>query len=73
MFTVGRQKTMRLQNPFQFKYIEYDQEILQTNLWHRKEEPQNNHETPGRQTKESNLLSLPYQDYCKTRMEVTHS
>ena len=32
---------------------------LQTNLWHHKEEPHNNHETPGRQ---SSQLSLPYWD-----------
>ena len=32
---------------------------LQTNPWHREEEPQNNHETPRRQTKQSNQLSLP--------------
>ena len=31
---------------------------LQTNPWHREEEPHNNHETPGRQTKQSNQLSL---------------
>ena len=32
---------------------EYDQEVPQSltkNLWHREEEPQNNHETSGRQT-----------------------
>ena len=36
----------------------YDQEIplSQTAFkpWHREEEPHNNHETPGRQTKQSN-------------------
>ena len=35
---------------------EYDQEIAQSktaqaNLWYREEEPHNNNETPGRQTK----------------------
>ena len=30
----------------------------QTNQWHREEEPHNNHETPGRQTKQSNQLSV---------------
>ena len=40
------------------KNSEYDQEILQTNPWHHEEEPHNNHETPGRQTKQSNQLSL---------------
>ena len=43
---------------------------LQTNPWHREEDPHNNHETPGRQTKQSNQLSLPYQDNCKTRMDI---
>ena len=39
---------------------EYDQEYhnhkLQTTPWHREKEPHNNHETPGRQTKQSNQL-----------------
>ena len=38
---------------------------LQTNPWHRREEPPYNHETPGRQTKQSNQRSLPHQDDCK--------
>ena len=48
---------------------------LQTNPWHREEEPPNIHETPGRQTKPSNQLSLPHQDDCKTRIDiiVTHN
>ena len=29
----------------------YHSHKLQTNPWHRKEEPHNNHETPGRQSK----------------------
>ena len=33
---------------------------LQTNPWHRETELHNNHETPGRQTKQS----------CKTRMDI---
>ena len=41
---------------------------LQTNPWHREEEPHNNHETQG--TQQSNQLSLPHQDDCKTRMET---
>ena len=40
---------------------------MQTNPWHREEEPHNNHETPGRQTKQSIQLFLPHQDDCKTR------
>ena len=34
----------------------YHNHKLQTTLWHRKEEPLNHHETPGRQTKQSNQL-----------------
>ena len=29
--------------------------------WHREEEPLNHHETPGRQIKHSNKLSIPHQ------------
>ena len=51
---------------------EYDQESHnhkpQTTPWHREEEPLNHHETPGRQIKQSNQLSLPHQDDCNTRM-----
>ena len=42
----------------------------QTTPWHRKEEPLNHHETPGRQIKQSNQLSLPHQDDCNTRMDI---
>ena len=57
------------------KNSENDQEISQTADKimappHRGEEPHNNHETPGRQTKQNNQLSLPHQDDCKTRMEI---
>ena len=38
--------------------------------WHHKEEPHNHHETQGRQTKQSNRLSLPHQYDCKTRMDI---
>ena len=47
----------------------YHNHKLQTNPWHREEEPHNNHETPGRQTKQSNQLSLPHQDDCKNQNE----
>ena len=40
----------------------------QTYPWHCKKEPNNHHKTPGRQSKQSNQLSLPHQDDCKTRM-----
>ena len=44
----------------------YHDHKLQTTLWHREEEQLNHHETPGRQIKQSNQLSLPHQDDCKT-------
>ena len=40
------------------------------NPWHREEEPLNHHETPGRQIKQSNHLSLPHQDVCNPRMDI---
>ena len=48
----------------------YDNHKPQINPWNREEEPHNHHETPGRQTKQRNQLSLPYQDDCKTRLDV---
>ena len=36
----------------------YHNHKLQTTLWHREEEPLNHQETPGRQIKQSNQLSL---------------
>ena len=36
----------------------YHNRKLQTNAWNREEEPHKNHETPGRQTDQSNQLSL---------------
>ena len=48
----------------------YHNHKLQTKPWHREEEPDNNHETPGRQTKQSYQLSLPHQDDCKTRRDI---
>ena len=38
---------------------------LQTNPWHLEEEPHNNHETPGRQTKQG----IHYDD-CKNKMDT---
>ena len=43
---------------------------LQTNLWYREEEPLNDQETSGRQTKQSNRLSLPHRDDCKARIDT---
>ena len=39
-------------------YQEKHNQKLQTNPWHSEEEPNNNHETPGSQTKQSKQLSL---------------
>ena len=47
----------------------YHNHKLQITPWHREEEPHNNHETSERQTKQSNQLSLPHRDDCKTRID----
>ena len=51
----------------------YHNHKLQTNPWQHEEESHNNHETPGRQTKLNNQLSLPHQDDCKTRMDINNA
>ena len=52
----------------------YDQEIPQSqtadNPMACEEEPLNHHETPGRQIKQSNQLSLPHQGICNTRKDI---
>ena len=48
----------------------YHNHKLHTNPWHRLEEPHNHQGTQGRQTMQSNQLSLPLQDDCKTRMDI---
>ena len=50
----------------------YHNHKLQTNPQYCDEEPHNNHETPGRQTKQSNQLSLPQQDDFKTRRDIKY-
>ena len=45
----------------------YHNHKQQTTPWHREEEPLNHRETPERQNKQSNQLSLPHQDDCNTR------
>ena len=50
--------------------VKYHNHKLQTTPWHREEEPLNQYETPGRQIKQSNQLSLPHQDDCNTRMDI---
>ena len=47
----------------------YHNHKLQTTPWHREEKPLNHHETPGRQIKQSNQLSLPHQNDCNTRTD----
>ena len=49
----------------------YHNHKLQTTPWYLEEEPLNHHETPGRQIKQSNQLSLPHQDDCNARMDTT--
>ena len=48
----------------------YDNYKLQTNQWYLEEESHINLETTGRQTKQSNQLSLPHRDDCKARMDT---
>ena len=42
----------------------YHNHKLQTNQWHREEEAHNH--------KQSNQLSFPHQDDCKTRIDITY-
>ena len=44
----------------------------QTTPLHREKESLNHHETPGRQIKQSNQLSLPHQDDCNTRTDISN-
>ena len=48
----------------------YHNHKQQTTPWHREKELLNHHETPGRQIKQSNQLSLSHQDDCNTRMDI---
>ena len=57
------------------KVSEYDQgNTTITNRtqtpWYRGVEPLNHHETPGRQIKQSNQLSLHHQDDCNTKIDI---
>ena len=49
---------------------EYDREIPQSQTADNPLAPLNHHETPGRQIKQSNQLSLPHQDDCNTRTDI---
>ena len=42
----------------------------QTTPWHLEEKPPNHHETPGRQTKQSNQPPFFHQDDRNTRMDT---
>ena len=42
----------------------------QTTLWHCEEKRLNHQEASGSQIKQSNQLSLPHQDDCKTRTDT---
>ena len=46
---------------------EYDQDIPKSQT---ADKPTASRETPGRHTKQSNQLSRPHQDYCKTRKDI---
>ena len=48
----------------------YQNHKPQPTLWHREEEPLNHHETPGRQIKRRNQLSLPHQGDNNTRTDT---
>ena len=48
----------------------YHNHIPQTTPWHREEEPPNHHETPRRQIRQSNQLSLSHQDDYNTSMDL---
>ena len=48
----------------------YHNQKPQTTPWHREKEPLSHNETPERDTKQSNQLSLPYQDDCNTKMDI---
>ena len=37
----------------------YNNHKLQTNPWHREEDSYNNHEAPGKQTKQNSRISIP--------------
>ena len=52
------------------KYRNYK---LQTNPWHREEEPHNNHETPGRQTKQSQATSSVFPIKMIAKLEWAQS
>ena len=48
----------------------YHNHKLQANLWHCEEDPHNNHETPGRQSKATSSFFPIQMSDCKTRMDT---
>ena len=73
IFIFSKVYTFSRKTIIQNKVTMYDQDLPQSQTahpWHREEEPPNNHETRGRQTKQNNRLSLPHQGDCKTRMDI---
>ena len=71
---LGTKSTTTLESALKI-VSEYDQEKTQSQtadktMALREEEPHSNHETPGRQLRQSNQLSLPHQDDCKTKMDI---
>ena len=48
----------------------YNNHKLQKNLRYREEEPHENQETSGRQTRQSDQLSFPHRNDCKTKMDT---
>ena len=57
--------------------MEYDQETPQSQTEDKpmatRGRAHNNHETPGRPTKQRDQLSFPHQDDCKTRMDIKYN
>ena len=51
----------------------YHNHKLQTNPRHRKEEPRNNHDTPGRQNKQSKATNSLFPIEMITKLEWTQS
>ena len=78
MFWARKRNVFYIYTPKAYFYrkivSEYDQEIPQLRTADKPMTPRGratqNHETQGRQTKQSNQLSLPHQDDCKTRMDI---
>ena len=67
---VARVRRIELRRAVKSMIRKYHNHKPQTTPWHREEEQLNHHETPGRQIKQSNQLSLPRQDDCNTTMDI---